>query len=235
MSSKYEVRPISKAVADRIVAAKHYRRTLGIFWEGFGLFDDADEIVGVVCYGQPSAPIQRHAFESRDFRLYEMTRLVIDSGTLNGASILIGRSLQMLSVKPSAIISYADSGMGHVGIVYQATNWVYTGAVKAHDSLYKVGNEVLHPTTVRDRYGVTNPTEWAKTNGVERVPPQPKHRYFQFVGNRRDRAKMKSLLKYPEVCKYPKAQRSLYDAGSMKCQDLLSGQAPVNLDLWGAA
>ena len=28
------------------------------------------------------------------------------------------------------MVSYADSGMNHCGYIYQATNWIYTGATK---------------------------------------------------------------------------------------------------------
>lgn len=207
-----EVRRIDKATADSIVSRKHYSRRLGIFWEGFGLFDGS-KIVGVACYGQPSAPIQKHAFRDRDFRLYELTRVVVDRGIINGASTIVGRSLQMLSERPSAVISYADSHHGHSGIIYQATNWLYTGAVVAHDSLYLIDGVPTHPMTLRDKLGIRNPVEWARENGIERVKPQPKHRYFQFVGSKSQRKRMRSLLAYPEVSSYPKSEKSLYDDG----------------------
>jgi hypothetical protein len=208
----YSVRRIDKKTANKIVSAKHYSHRLGIFWEGFGLY--APNLIGVVCYGQPSAPIQKHAFKNRDFRLYELTRLVVDSGTKNGASYLISHSLQMLTQQPSAVISYADSAQGHAGIVYQATNWKYTGAVKAHDSFYKVGEEVLHPMTVRDRFGINDPSRWAKENGIEVVKPQPKHRYFYFVGKKQEQKRMRSLLSYPIIDTYPKLDKKTYDDGS---------------------
>ena len=210
-----EVRKIDKQTAQNVIINKHYTKRLGIFWEGFGLYD-GQKLIGVCCYGQPSAPIQKHAFKERDFRLYELTRLVVDRDVKNGASILVGRSLQMLSEKPSAIISYADSSQGHCGIVYQATNWIYTGAVTAHDSLYMVNGEKLHPMTLRDRYGVTEPAKWAKENGYKQVKPEPKHRYFQFVGNRKDCHKMKNKLNYHVVSQYPKSEKTTYDDGD-KC------------------
>lgn len=213
-----EVKPISKKIAEPIVRQKHYSRRLGIFWEGFGLYE-GDTLCGVVCYGQPSAPIQKHAFAGRDFRFYELTRLVVDRGIVNGASTLVGRSLQLLSNKPCAVISYADSSHGHAGIVYQATNWLYTGAVVAHDSLYVIDGVPTHPMTLRDR-GITNPVEWAKNNGIEKIKPQPKHRYFFFVGDKRQRKVMRALLKYPPVAGYPKVDKQCYDDG-LSCSQYL--------------
>lgn len=95
------VQRIDKGLAQRIVAAKHYSRRLGIFWEGYGLYDGA-QLLGVCCFGQPSAPIQKHAFKDRDFRLYELTRLVVERGVKNGASILIAGALKQLTVQPAA-------------------------------------------------------------------------------------------------------------------------------------
>lgn len=66
--------------------------------------------------------------------------------------------------------------------------------------------------TLRDR-GITDPTRWAKENGVEMVHPYEKHRYFQFVGDRRQRREMRSKLNYPVVDAYPKAPSARYDDG----------------------
>lgn len=214
MTIEISVRRIDKATAKAVIVAKHYSGRLGIMWEAFGLFS-GDRLCGVVCYGQPSAPIQKHAFTGRDFRLYELTRLVIDRGEdKNAASILISRSLQMLSERPCAVVSYADSMHGHCGIVYQATNWLYTGATKAHDCLYVVNGERLHAMTVIDRYKVTEPAKWAKENGIERIKPDAKHRYFMIIGNKTQRKKMLASLRYPVISEYPKTEKRLYDCGA---------------------
>ena len=142
-----QVKPLDRATAKLVVEAKHYSRRLGIMWEAFGLYFEG-LLVGVVCYGQPSAPIQKHAFKDRNFRLYELTRLVVEPNVKNGASFLISNSLKLLKEQPCAIVSYADSANGHCGIVYQATNWVYTGATKAHDSLYLIDGEKVHSMTI---------------------------------------------------------------------------------------
>ena len=170
-------------------------------------------VTGVVVYGQPSPPISRSAFRDRDFRLFELARLVVQSTSRNAASFLIGRSLQMLEPKPCAVVSYADSEMGHCGIVYQATNWTYTGATVSHDHMYLIDGKRVHPMTLTRQWGITNPKEWAKANGVQTVKPSPKHRYFQFVGNKRQVKEMRAKLNYPVTAAYPKAPKTRYDDG----------------------
>lgn len=162
-------------------------------------------------FGQPSPPIQRFAFEERDFRLYELARLVVQTTAANAASYLVAEALKRLE-RPSAVVSYADSEQSHCGIVYQATNWLYTGATKSHDHLYLVDGKRVHPMTLRDQ-GITDPKAWARENGVETVKPLPKHRYFFLCGNRRQKRSMRAKLKYPVHSEYPKCDQQRYDAG----------------------
>lgn len=217
---------IDKQTADEFVSKKHYSRKPSIFWLGFGLVED-DMIQGVAVYGQPSPAVQKHAFDGRDFRLYELSRVVVQTKTKNAASLLIGRSLSMLEPKPCAVISYADMAMGHCGIIYQATNWLYTGATVSHDSLYIVDGEATHPMTLRDR-GITNPAEWARDNNIEAVKPEKKHRYFYFVGSSKQKEMMRSKLKYQPVTEYPKAEKRTYDDGPN-----LAVQADSQLSFFG--
>jgi hypothetical protein len=203
--------PISKQVAEQFVLNKHYSRRASIFWAGFGLEEDG-QITGVAVYGQPSPPIQKHAFKDREFRLYELARVVVQSKTKNASSFLVANSLKMLEPKPCAVISYADMEQNHCGIIYQATNWLYTGATKSHDKAYIVDGKRTHPMTLRDR-GITDPTRWAKENGIEMVKPMDKHRYFQFVGDKRQRRMMQEKLNYPVLKFYPKCDQQRYDDG----------------------
>jgi hypothetical protein len=206
---------ISKSVADDFVTQKHYSRRASIFWAGFGLEEDG-QIMGVAVYGQPSPPIQKHAFQDRNFRLYELARVVVQSKTKNASSFLVANSLKLLEPKPCAVISYADMEQNHCGIIYQATNWLYTGATKSHDKAYIVDGKRTHPMTLRDR-GITDPARWAKENGIATVPPMEKHRYFQFVGDKRQRGIMLSKLAYPVIGEYPKCDQRRYDDGPDLC------------------
>lgn len=208
--SGWSVAPISKKQAEAFVLAKHYSRRASVFWAAYGLVIDG-MVEGVVVFGQPSPPISKHAFKDRDFRLWELSRLVVQTDRKNAASFLVGRALRELP-SPCAVVSYADTEHGHAGIVYQATNWLYTGATKSHDHAYLVDGQRLHPMTLRDR-GITNPKQWAKDNGVETAPPMPKHRYFFLCGNSREKAAMRGQLAYPVVAEYPKLAKSMYDAG----------------------
>lgn len=202
--------PLSKKQCEQFVRQKHYSRRPCIFWAGFGLIVGG-KVDGVVVYGQPSPQLAKSAFSDRDFRLYELGRLVVQTDLPNAASFLIARSLDQLPM-PCAVVSYADSAWGHAGIVYQATNWLYTGSTKSHDHLYLIDGQRVHPMSLRDQ-GITNPKQWAKENGIQTVAPDPKHRYFKVLGNKGQRKRMLRTLAYPVLPNYPKAPKSRYDDG----------------------
>jgi hypothetical protein len=204
--------PATKDQCMPFILNKHYARRKCIFWAGYALIEHG-KIEGVAVFGQPSPPIQKHAFHDRDFRLYELSRVVVQTKTPNAASFLISHALKMLEPRPCAVVSYADTEYGHSGIIYQATNWIYTGSTVSHDKAYIVDGERLHPTTIRDRYGVTSPTKWAKENNIEMVKSSPKHRYFYLVGSKPQKKVMMRKLRYGVVNEYPKSDKSMYDDG----------------------
>jgi len=206
-----KVQPIKKSVCDEFVSKKHYSRKPSIFWAGFALIEN-DQVEGVCVFGQPSPPLQKHAFENRKFRFYELSRLVVQTKTKNAASFLIANALKQLEPKPCAVVSFADSEQNHCGIVYQATNWIYTGATVSHDKLYLIDGVRTHPMTLRDR-GITDPARWARENNIATVKPSPKHRYFFFVGSQKEKRSMLSSLKYPVEKQYPKLDQHRYDDG----------------------
>lgn len=214
----FAVIPASKTVCDEWIRAKHYTRRASIFWAGFALVE-AGSIVGVAVYGQPSPPIQRSAFRDRDFRLYELSRVVVQTESPNAASFLVAGSLRQLPA-PCAVVSYADAEQGHCGIIYQATNWVYTGGTKSHDKTYLVDGVPTHPLTLASR-GIKDPVRWARENSIPTVPPGVKHRYFQFVGDRRAQKHMRSRLVYPVIRDYPKCDQQRYDDGPLLARDAL--------------
>lgn len=205
-----QVIPISKQICDEFVTKKHYSHRASIFWAGFALVEN-NQITGVCVFGQPSPPIQKYAFKNRDFRLYELSRLVVQSKTKNASSFLVGNALNQLT-KPCAVVSFADSEQHHCGYIYQATNRIYTGATISHDHLYLIDGQRVHPMTLRDR-GITNPKEWAEKNSIETVKPFPKHRYFFILGSARQKKAMLKTLTYPIVKEYPKEKPDRYDDG----------------------
>lgn len=205
-----KVEPIPSNEAWPWILKKHYAHRLPSIQYAFGLYDN-NTCCGVVTYGPPPTPAIKEALFGGIWqdRVYELNRLCIDSDNKNAASILVGRSLRMLPT-PSCIVSYADSGQGHVGYIYQATNFLFTGSVVAHDCEYIINGRVTHARTLTAK-GITAPMKWAFENHIEVVRPEPKHRYIYLCGTKREKRDMLAKLAY-DVLPYPKGESKRYDA-----------------------
>lgn len=187
---------------------KHYSGSIPSISWAFGLFGDLLE--GVCTFGKPSSHPVRVGVcgEGLSKYVYELNRLVInDHCPKNTASYFVSRCLKMLP-KGLIILSYADISMGHIGKVYQASNWIYTGLTKKRTDWRVKGMENLHGQTVADESrGKENRAEWMrkKYGGDFYLQERPrKHRYVYFTGKRYE-------LNYPER-PYPKGQSKRYDA-----------------------
>ena len=134
--NNYTVEPIETKAALNIVIENHYLHRAAPCSKAYGIFEKGGffggTLKGVVCYGVPAYnPILKSICgEEEADNVYELTRLWIDDSVpKNGESFLIGNSLKKLDKE--IIISYADSTMNHLGIVYQCTNWHYIGKTKS--------------------------------------------------------------------------------------------------------
>lgn len=190
---------------------KHYAHRMPCVQYAFGLFEDR-MLSGVVTFGPTPTPAFTQAVCGGEYtdKVFELNRLCVDTKTKNASSFLVGGALRLLP-RPLIIVSYADEGMGHKGYIYQATNFLYTGAVTAHDSEYMVNGVKTHARSLTAK-GITAPKEWADKNNIEKVLPKPKHRYLKFLGSKKEIREMMNKLTYPILDKYPKGETARYDA-----------------------
>ena len=198
--NKLSVRKISYEDTKPFVLGIHYARRMPCVQYAFGLFDgDYPYPVGVVTYGSPASPplCKGIAGEENRKRVLELNRLVLypEYNGNNYASFLVGNSLKMLP-HGTFVVSYADwGGWHHVGYVYQATNWLYTGLTKPRTDKYSESGHARH-------------YEKGETGRQIRTE---KHRYVYLVGDRREVKQMREQLKYPVFDKYPKGDSAHYD------------------------
>ncbi len=196
----------------------HYAKRIPPISYAFGLYD-AGELYGVVTYGTPSsAPLRSGiAGEHNSNYVIELNRLVFKKPLKNGASKLIGESLRRLP-KPSIVVSYADTEHGHIGYVYQACNFLYTG-LSAKRTDWKIkGMEHLHPQTIADiSKSASGHGRGARANFMKNkygddfyLEDRPrKHRYIYICANKNEKKKILSDLKYP-IEPYPKGDSARY-------------------------
>ena len=205
-----EVHQIESKETDSWLLTKHYAKRKCQRMFCFGLFNDHN-LEGIVTFGMPPSPQVGRGWLGEDYRtkVIELNRLCInESAPVNSASFLVGRSLRLM--KDWAVVSYADSAMGHVGYVYQACNFIYCGATKSHDKEYWIDGKWVHAKVLTNR-GITAPALYAKKNQIATKLPEPKHRYI-FFGDK----SLQKHLKY-EAQAYPKGETKRYD-----CADIVN-------------
>lgn len=199
----FQIEPIDYKQAMEIVIEKHYLHRKAPCSKAFGLFRDG-ECFGVVTYGiSPSSTLLKGVCgEDEAKNIYELTRLWIDDSVpKNGESYLIANSLKNL--EKEIIISFADTSQNHIGYVYQATNFFYTGlSAKFRDPKVK-GLEHQHHATYAN--GLTNKQVIEKfgAENVYFVERPRKHRYVYFNANGKRRKELLRKLNYP-ILPYPK-------------------------------
>lgn len=219
-----KVLPIKPEEAEPWLLKKHYAKRIPPISYAFGAYKGR-QLIGVVTYGTPVSSALRVGVCGEQWmdNVIELNRLCCDNEK-NVASTLVGRSLQMLP-KPSIVVSYADTEQGHVGYVYQATNFVYTGLSAKRTDWKLKGMEHLHGATVADMSrGQENRAQWMRDKFGDDFYLQDrsrKHRYVYFVGSKGQKKLMQSSLTY-SVEPYPKGDSRRYDAGGVVAtQELL--------------
>jgi hypothetical protein len=194
---------------------RHYAKRLPTVQHAFGVFVER-ECVGVVTFGPPPSPQVAKSVITIDHRnlVIELNRLCVDDNApRNASSVLVGGSLRLLP-RPSVVVSYADGAQGHVGYIYQATNFGYFGlSPSAGPSEYELPNGTfIHRRTIVHQ-GRTDPSTWAKENGYKPKDHAQKHRYVYLCGSpRQKRTLTKALLWKPET--YPKGETRRYEASA---------------------
>jgi len=168
----------------------HYAKRIPSISYAYGLFDN-DDLIGVCTFGSPASPYLCKGLlgEKNKKLVIELNRLCLLYNRKNEASFLVSKSIKLLP-KPKAIVSYADSAMGHIGIIYQASNFIFTGTTKPRtDMASKDGKH--------SRHNMGDPSI--------RVNRSSKHRYVYFHGSATDIKYMNENLLYKKM-KYPKKE-----------------------------
>lgn len=212
VKEKYKVEPINSDQCKEWLLYKHYAKRIPSIEFSFGIFDN-QILIGICTFGCPPRVMNNGESIFNEYRVktFELNRLCVNDGLeKNVLSFFVSQSLKMLP-KPCCVVSYADFTFGHNGYIYQATNWIYAGLNQIHERQIFLDGKEIHPRTACSM-GFTSITEWAaKEPRVTLGEYTKKHRYFQFLGNKKEIQKMKNEFMY-DVFPYPKGNNKRYDS-----------------------
>jgi hypothetical protein len=160
-----EVRPIPILAVRRLVERYHYLHSLpGGTRLAFGVFLSS-RLLGTLTLGV--GPLNAYSLVegATPDNCLTLTRLWLsDLLPRNSESRFLGVVLRALKRHTNLkfLVTYADPAQGHLGIIYQATGWLYTGLSEAMP-LYEVGDGKLrHSRSLSHAYGTHSVQHFAK-------------------------------------------------------------------------
>lgn len=173
----------------------HYARRVPSISFAYGLVGADGNLQAVVTIGKPASNALCEGICGKENKsyVYELNRICAKDVLDVPLSQFVGAVLR--SLPDLILVSYADTAWHHVGYIYQALNWIYTGATRARTDI-ATGKHSRH---------------YEKAESYpDRVPRSSKHRYVMFTGNKRFKKTMRGNLNY-KVESYPKGDTQKYD------------------------
>lgn len=209
----FTVEPISREDIVYICKEKHYLKRVPSIVKAYGLYDGIELIGGITFGVPPSAQLMKLCGEENKHKVLELNRLWCDDkAPKNSESFLIGNAIKMLKVdKPEIkiLVSYADTRENHVGIVYQATNWLNAGFSTPGGGSLMIDGIEHHAKSVGNKYGTSNINklrELLPNSEIVYRPRSKKVRYLKFIGNKRENKDLISKCKYEILKGYYKGE-----------------------------
>jgi len=201
-----EVKKIDYKTAMNLIVEKHYLHRKCPCSIAFGLFSN-NELVGVIVFGKPSSYTlcEGIAGKEESKNVIEFNRLwVCDTMGKNTESWFISRVIKQCPFE--IIVSFADTEQGHIGYIYQATNWLYCGESKKQRYFRLKENSDNEGGTKyrrRERMPKNKIIEQYGEEYVEEYYSSLKHRYIYINACKRRKNELLNKLKY-KILPYPK-------------------------------
>ena len=205
LQNRFTISKIDTKIGKEFVKRHHYSHGIHNGPMCYGLFDHMT-LVGVLAFATPcSENVCASVFGPEHKRsVTELHRLVLlDEVPKNMESWFIARVLKLFKQdRPNykAVLTFADATQGHLGIIYQATNAIYSGMSGKATFYLDEDNRLRHPR----QNGVNITPDMAKERGWRPVKRDGKHRYLYLLpSDKKERKVLNQMLKLPTL-PYPK-------------------------------
>lgn len=196
-SSSLGFRSISKDLANEFYFLYHY---MGGVSSGkhYGIFLE-NKLIGAVTRGVVASRFIKLLLFEKNIKLCELSRLCCIPN-FKPLSKIVSLFIQECKTKGyDAVLSYADTGQGHKGIIYQATNFCYTGiTLPAGHLRWFIDGKEISPRSFFYKYGTAAAgTVIAMNPNIIWKKRTPKHRYVYCI-SKYSKRHLKINLPYPK-------------------------------------
>ena len=210
------IRKVKVKEIRRAIVLGHYSGVMpDACQEAFGAFNSIGGLVGACAFGQGgnSKTFQAIVKGANSKTARELMRVwVHPNAPTNTASKMVASAMKQLPKEVNLVVTFADTGREHLGIIYQAMNFRYLG-MSSQGIRYKDKTGIEVTSRLANVYRKRNPEKFGHMTlkeireelGWEEVISHPKHRYALGVGI--DKKKINRFLdsiKQP----YPKSNQS---------------------------
>ena len=157
----------------------HYAKAVPVNVTGYSVFNNNNDWCGVILFGSGATNNLAEPYGLKSGQVIELVRIALNGkqdGTGKALSIALKKIKKDIPLV-QLVISYADSEQGHIGIIYQATNWIYTNS--SVDTNLIVNGIRYHRRSLGSKYG-TSSLQALKAKGldVKQIRTKPKWKYI---------------------------------------------------------
>ncbi len=197
---------IDYQTAKKVIVENHYSHRMSCCEIALGFYID-DILNCVIMFGPSATAKMANSLPSKNY--LELTRLFsFDWAGKNMESCCIAMALSYVRNQhpdKRVIISFADPSEGHVGGIYQATNWLYCGLTSQTGGYcYYFDDKWQHPRTTVSKFGTRKHSSVLALYPDIKFKKVPrKHRYIYLLGTKKEKRQLRKDLKY-DVLSYPK-------------------------------
>jgi len=145
----------------------------------FGAWEDG-KFIGSVIYNRGSRMLYAEFTPQNRGGVCELARVALKEHKTPVTKIISETIKLIKKTQPQieVIVSYADRNQNHLGVIYQAGNWIYLGTI-SRKSWMMINGEKVHARSASSRYG-TSSLKWIQQHidkNAYYIPDKGRHKY----------------------------------------------------------
>lgn len=196
MNLKFNVAYCTQTAAEYAVTHWHYSKTMPPATCRLGVWEDG-RFIGAVIFGNGANRNAGEKLGTNSGQIRELVRVALCPDHQTATSAIVAAAVRFFKKENpniQALISYADTGQGHVGTIYQAMNWIYVGYSRPQTAVLFKGKKIHKKRA--SRIAGTAQRKTLALYGMKVIQDYRKHTYFYLF----DRTLINKLTSLP----YPK-------------------------------
>ena len=128
----------------------HYAKSVPTVQYAYNVYNNNNEWCGVIIFGGGANNNLAKSVNLKNGEVLELERVALN-GKQEQTSKAVALALKLLHKENpivKIVVSYADHRQKHLGIIYQATNWIYLGQATTSDFQYYYNGKWTHQRSI---------------------------------------------------------------------------------------